>query len=64
MERKLSASEAVYAFCAWLTTRKEKTIMSSSDDSGAIATLVDKFCNANELDDPKSGWESCIRFPQ
>jgi len=29
---KLNASEAVYGFAAWLTTRTERTVMSASDD--------------------------------
>jgi len=27
----LTGSEAIFGFCAWLTTRKKKTVMSSDE---------------------------------
>ena len=53
MEDKLTASEAVYEFCVWLTGRKEKTVMSSSDDLAVIADLVNQFCKENKLNEPR-----------
>ncbi len=47
-----NASEGIYGFCGWLTTRKEKTVMSSSDDSAPIAELIKQFCDKNKLDQP------------
>lgn len=61
---KLIASEALYGFCAWLTTRKEKTIMSSVDDAAVIASLVDTYCKTNELEVPRSDWYKKIVFPK
>ena len=60
---KLIASEALFGFCGWLTGRREKTIMSSSDDAGNIASLIDDFCKENKLDDPRDGWENNLIHP-
>ena len=61
--KELKASEAVYGFAGWLTSRKEKTIMSSSDDCGNIAILVDEFCKANSLDDPRNDFGDYLKHP-
>lgn len=45
----LNPSEAVYGFAAWLTTRREKTVMSASDDAAPIVELIKQFCEANNL---------------
>jgi hypothetical protein len=57
-KEKLSASEAVYGFCSWLTTRDEKTVMSGSDDMAIIADRIKRFCEANYLQDPRDGWQN------
>ena len=62
-EKTLLASEALFGFCGWLTTRKQKTIMSSVDDCAIIAELVDKFCKINNLETPRDGWEKTSKHP-
>jgi hypothetical protein len=57
INEKLSGSEAVYGFAGWLTSRKDKTIMSSSDDASVIADLVDEFNKKQELEEPREHWE-------
>lgn len=63
MPDKLIASEALFGFCGWLTGRKEKTIMSSTDDAGIIAGLVDAFCRENDLLEPREGWDKNLIRP-
>ena len=63
MTDKLTASEAVYGFAAWLTCRKEKTIMSSSDNAAPIAELVAIFCKENNLQEPRNGWQNNLIHP-
>lgn len=63
MTDKLIASEALYGFCGWLTTRKEKTIMSSKNDSAPIAALVSQFCDENKLMKPREGWDKNLIHP-
>lgn len=45
----LNATEALFGFAAWLTSRKEQIVLSSSSDAGPVAALVQVFCNANHL---------------
>lgn len=63
MKEKLNSSEAVYGFAGWLTSRSEKTVMSSSDNAAPIAELVDKFCKANNLPDVSENWPSALIHP-
>ena len=60
---EMSASEALFGFCAWLTTRKEKTVMSSSDDCAPICDLVAEFCKTNKLAEPRGGWTDGLTHP-
>jgi len=53
---KLTASEALYGFCGWLTSRDEKTIMSANDDAAPIAELVNKFSKVHNLEEPRDNF--------
>ena len=53
---ELSASEALYGFCAWLTTQKVKTVMSSSDECSVVCDRIKTFCKVNNLTDPREHW--------
>ncbi len=55
-EPKISASEALLGFCGWLTSRKEKTIMSSTDDAAPIVELIKQFMELNDLEDPREDY--------
>jgi hypothetical protein len=63
MNDKLTASEAIFGFCGWLSGRKEKTIISSSDDMAPIADLVTVFCKENHLQEPRPGWDNNLIHP-
>lgn len=60
---KLTASEAVYGFVAWLTTRTERTVMSASDDAALPCDLVSTFCDENDLSDPRQDWAENLVHP-
>jgi hypothetical protein len=60
----LSASEAVFGFCGWLTSRDKKTIMSSKNDAAVIVDLVAKFCQTNKFENPREGWEKILIHPK
>jgi len=62
-ERIPSASEALYAFMGWLTTRSERTVLSRTDDCAIAADLVDEFCKANSLPEPREGWTDLLVHP-
>lgn len=55
---KLTASEAIYGFAAWLTTRPERTIFGSIDDCAHIAQLCAAYIKNNELAPPREFWYS------
>ena len=60
----MTGSEAIYGFCAWLTTRKAKTVMSSADDCAGIARLVAKFVITNHLPPPRDNWTDYLKHPR
>jgi len=59
----LTGSEAVYGFAAWLTSRSEKTVMSSSDDCSIICELIDVFCKVNGLKNPRENYADYLTHP-
>ncbi len=61
MTDKISASEALFAFCSWLTSREEKTVMSSKDDAAGIADLIGEFCKKNKLNPPSENWDKNVK---
>ena len=63
IEDDMSASEAVYGFAGWLTSRSERVVMSSKDDAAAVADLVAEFCRVNDLAEPREGWTDNLVHP-
>lgn len=61
---EMSASEAIFGFCGWLTSRKKKTVMSSSDNCGGIADLIQTFCEINNLTEPREDWTDNLTHPE
>ncbi len=61
--KEMTGSEAVFGFCAWLTTRKEKTVMSSKNNCAKIADLIKEFCEVNKLNDPRDEWTNFLTHP-
>ena len=61
---ELTGSEALFEFCGWLTTRKEKTVMSSTNDAACIAELIKEFCETNKLVDPRNDWDKRLTHPK
>lgn len=59
----LSASEALFGFAGWLTSRSKRTVMSGKDDAAVIADLVGEFCNVNKLPEPRQGWDKLLIHP-
>ena len=59
----LTAAEALYGFAGWLTSRGVPITLSCLHDASIAAELVDEFCKANELPDPRPGWSDRLRYP-
>ena len=56
-----TASEAVYAFSAWLTTRDQDVTIGSTQDAAPIANLVSLFVDSQGWDQPRSDYTDYLR---
>lgn len=59
----LTASEALYGFAGWLTSRDKAVTASARHDAAVWATLVQEFCDANGLEPPRESWEHNLVHP-
>lgn len=53
---KISASEALYGFMGWLTSRDEAVTFSGHHNAAVAADLVALFCEVNDLPEPRRDW--------
>jgi hypothetical protein len=53
---KLSASEALFGFMGWLTSLETPVTFSGHHEASIGAKLVDEYCKANGLAEPREGW--------
>ena len=60
----LLASEALYGFAGWITTRDKEIVASAHHDSAIWAKLVDEFIKTNNLDKPRDRWEENLTLPK
>jgi len=63
MNEKLTASEAIFGFIGWLTTRDSITKMGASEDCAPICDRIKEFCKENNLDEPREGWHNNLIHP-
>jgi len=63
MTDTLTASEALFGFMGWLTSRKESVTFSSSHNAAIAADLVAEFCKANNLEEPRNDWHLSLVHP-
>jgi hypothetical protein len=47
--KRLNATEAIYAFTAWLTTRPKAVILSTKHNASVLPPLIEAFREAHEL---------------
>jgi len=60
---KMSASEGIYGFSAWLTGRTEALTAGAKYDVVPVVDAVREFCEHNGLDGPREGWEVNLKHP-
>jgi len=60
---ELNASEALYGFMGWLTSRDKKVVLSAKHNAAEAAELVARFCDENQLPHLRAGWENNIKHP-
>lgn len=53
---ELSASEAIYAFAGWLSSREEGVLVGAAHDCSPLAKAVEDFCQEKGLAEPRPGW--------
>lgn len=64
MKNKLTGSEAIYGFCAWLSTRDKMVKFSSKTECSPIPPLIDEFCKVNKLKAPRKTWTKHLTHPK
>ncbi len=62
-KKELSASEALFGFCGWLTGRDKITVMSAKHNAATIADLIARFIKVNKLSQPRERWEKKLKQP-
>lgn len=60
----LSPSEALAGFFEWLVNRGEPITISCANDLNVIAPLLVKFCEANNLEQPRDYWKRNYVWPK
>lgn len=60
----LSASEALFGFVAWLSTRDEAVTLGAHHDCAVWPPLIAEFCRVNDLREPRDGWVRNLTHPQ
>ena len=62
---KLSASEALFGFMAWLTTKKQVSgPFGNGYECSQAAELISEFIKANNLEEPTDNYHDYIKFPK
>jgi len=61
---EMTASEALYGFAGWLTSRDQQVVFSSRDNAALAADLVCEFCSVNKLSVPRNDWTDKIIMPR
>ena len=64
MNNELSASEAVYGLLAWLITRETPVTFGGKHDAAIAADLAAKFCETNDLEEPRDNWTDYLIHPE
>ena len=52
---KITASEAIYGFTSWLTTRDGTLMVGAKNDISPLVGLISEWCNANNIIMPREG---------
>lgn len=61
---KLTASEALFGFVGWLTSRDEVSVFSARHEASLAAQLVNEFCKVNNLATLRDHWHENLVHPK
>ena len=59
----LSPSEALFGFCAWLSTQDGTLKIGATHDAAPLPGLVAAFCMHNNLAPPEPDWYTRLNAP-
>jgi hypothetical protein len=59
----MKATDALFGFAAWLTTREEVVAFGGSESAAPAAELVGKFVEANDLGEPSPEYPESFVMP-
>lgn len=60
---RLTASEALFGFCGWLTSQRNPITLGSDFDCSPVVRRLSEYLNANGLSEPRDGWENNLIHP-
>jgi len=63
-ENIITATDALFGFGAWLTTREEAVTFSRNDDATKMVNLITKFLETNNLPDVSEHYPDNFIMPQ
>ena len=64
MKDELTASEALFGFAGWITTRSQSITAGAGYDAAGWAALVAEFCETNKLKKPRKSWPKHLTHPK
>ena len=56
----LRGREVLYAFCGWIRARKERIVMSGSNDCTSLIAAIEEFSNMNRFPRCRKGWGALV----
>ncbi len=61
-----TASEALYSFMGWLTSRDQPLMVGARIDCVPVVGLVKEFCRVNKIPDPRDDvkWGTLLKHPE
>jgi hypothetical protein len=62
--KKMNASEALFGFAAWLSTRDKVTKLGAKEECGCLAEMVTEFIRVNSLPEVRERWTDNLEFPK
>lgn len=60
---KLNNKEAIYGFCAWLTSREGVIAFGNKVDYAIVPGLIEQFARVNDLDEVTENWPNNLIHP-
>ena len=64
-QTEVRPSEAIFAFCAWMTCRQEAITIGAANNAAPIVPLIKAFLESQEFEEPREDYVDRIKaYPQ